>query len=485
MAFLEQLANAGRQMQIQNNPTWAKIAQEQQIVDAQMQQQRALQDLATRYSQGNVGALGPQKALGLDDLITQGAMITGDISPLATLAASREKQMAEQTRLKALQDAMFRPGPASNGVSPTDGQQPLNVRNNNPGNLRPVGQTQGFQGFKTPEEGMAAMVNDLTAKVTGNSPAMKARFGEGYQPTLANVITTWAPPEENDTKAYIDAVSKKSGVKPDQVLSLMDIQRIMPAMIEQEGGGSALEHFAGGTTGPTTPTPTAPTQSPALEKLAQLAQIDPETFGDDYLTALADEEKAKLEAAKTDREVKGNLTKGEQELRKEFESLPDVKSFREVEAAYQRVLKATKKPSAAGDVAMIFNFMKMLDPGSTVREGEFATAAASAGLDDRIIGYAKKIDSGERLAPDQRADFLNQAKGQYEAAEDLFIPRADQYEKLASEYDYKPSRIVTRARVDVPRETEKTTVTSGWDDAKEKRLMELRAKRDGGLIASD
>ena len=31
-------------------------------------------------------------------------------------------------------------------------------------------------------------------------------------------------------------------------------------------------------------------------------------------------------------------------------------------------------PDAAGDMALIFSYMKMLDPNSTVREGEYATA---------------------------------------------------------------------------------------------------------------
>ena len=44
----------------------------------------------------------------------------------------------------------------------------------------------------------------------------------------------------------------------------------------------------------------------------------------------------------------------------------------------QNVLNASA--NAAGDMALIFSYMKMLDPNSTVREGEYATAEAAAGV---------------------------------------------------------------------------------------------------------
>lgn len=488
--FWSSLASIGAGMKAANNPTWARLAQDQQKQDMLMQQQAALQDLATRYSQGNVGPLGPQKALGLDDLVTQGAMITGDIGPLASLAAAREKDRAEQQRRSQLLGVLFGDQMPTAGVSPADGSAPLNVRNNNPGNMRPVGGNEGFQKFATPEEGLAAMANDLTAKITGNSPAMEARFGAGYQPTLANVLTTWAPPEENDTQNYVDFVSAKTGIAPDDVLSPMDIQKIMPAMIEMEGGKKAVDKFVGGTNQVSQPLPQTTTQqtgSSALETAKALAMLDPEQYADDYiqaqLQATQDEAKAAQEAEKTVKEEKKNLTEGERDLRKEFEGLPDVKQFRDVEGAYKRINKAAEKGTPAGDLALIFNYMKMLDPGSTVREGEFANAATAAPLLTRLGLDWSKVEGvwkGNRLTPEMRDDFLDQAKGQYLGAEELFNVRAGQYEDLAKEYEFKPSRIVTRARQKVERTAEPMGVMQGgWDDAKEKRYQELLKKRGG------
>ena len=120
--------------------------------------------------------------------------------------------------------------------------QPLNVRNNNPGNIR--GADGQFRQFATPDEGMAEMERDLGVKVSGNSAAMKKNFGAGYVPSIRNIITTWAPKSENDTNAYVASVAKDSGLDPDAPLSKDDIKKIMPAMIKVEGGSNSMAYYA-------------------------------------------------------------------------------------------------------------------------------------------------------------------------------------------------------------------------------------------------
>lgn len=115
-----------------------------------------------------------------------------------------------------------------------------------------------------------------------------------------------------------------------------------------------------------------------------------------------------------DKPVDENLddtTKAEQTLRKEF--LEQSKKFKEQSEAMARVEASAKDPSAAGDLALIFNYMKILDPGSTVREGEFANAQNSAGVPQRIVAKYNSVRSGERLGQVQRADFLDRAQRLY------------------------------------------------------------------------
>ena len=54
--------------------------------------------------------------------------------------------------------------------------------------------------------------------------------------------------------------------------------------------------------------------------------------------------------------------------------------------AYGRIHAAKDAPpSGASDIALLYGYMKVLDPGSTVREGEFATASNAGGIPDKIV----------------------------------------------------------------------------------------------------
>jgi hypothetical protein len=120
-------------------------------------------------------------------------------------------------------------------------EAPLNVRNNNPYNIR--GADGQFRKFDTPEAGLAEGRRDLTVKITGRSDAMKRNFGDNYVPSIRNIITTWAPKSENDTNAYIASVAKDSGIDPDKPLTESDIDKIGPAMIKVEGGSNSMSYY--------------------------------------------------------------------------------------------------------------------------------------------------------------------------------------------------------------------------------------------------
>lgn len=103
------------------------------------------------------------------------------------------------------------------------------------------------------------------------------------------------------------------------------------------------------------------------------------------------------------------------DLRTKWLNDQTTKNTRIVADGYDIVKSAANNPSAAGDLSLIFGYMRMLDPGSTVREGEFANAQNAAGLPDQIRNQYNKILSGERLNPAQRKDFLNSARKKYAA----------------------------------------------------------------------
>ena len=92
----------------------------------------------------------------------------------------------------------------------------------------------------------------------------------------------------------------------------------------------------------------------------------------------------------------------------------DSKPYIQLRDAYQRVKAA--KPDAAGDLSLIFAYMKILDPNSVVREQEFANAQNAAGVPDRIRNLYNQVKEGVRLNPEQRRQFLAQADSLFENA---------------------------------------------------------------------
>jgi hypothetical protein len=111
------------------------------------------------------------------------------------------------------------------------------VRNNNPGNIEAGGtQWQGqvgsdgrFATFETPEAGIRALGRNLLT--------YQEKHGLN---TVHGIINRWAPAGENDTAAYVRAVSTAVGVGPAEPLNLRDpstLQKLTSAIIRHENGG--------------------------------------------------------------------------------------------------------------------------------------------------------------------------------------------------------------------------------------------------------
>lgn len=103
------------------------------------------------------------------------------------------------------------------------------------------------------------------------------------------------------------------------------------------------------------------------------------------------------------------------DLSANFDKNKQVQDYKNVVISYNTISSAAENPSAAGDLSLIFQYMKVLDPGSTVREGEFANAQNAAGVPDRIRNMFNNWSKGQRLDEKQRQDFITQAKKIVEA----------------------------------------------------------------------
>jgi hypothetical protein len=105
----------------------------------------------------------------------------------------------------------------------------------------------------------------------------------------------------------------------------------------------------------------------------------------------------------------------EEKIRKEYQTRTKV--YGELGTTFSNIESSAKVQTGPGDIALITSFMKMLDPGSVVRETEFATARDTAGLYTRLENSLKKAESGQFLQANQRKEFVDLAKQYLDSAQ--------------------------------------------------------------------
>jgi hypothetical protein len=119
------------------------------------------------------------------------------------------------------------------------------VRNNNPGNLNKGQPWQGLMpaGYLNPEQAH----EDRFAVFKSSEWGFRAMcvILRNYQTmhgisTVNDVIRRWAPPFENNTAAYTQAVAREMGVGASDKLNLLDretVRKLAKAIARHETGG--------------------------------------------------------------------------------------------------------------------------------------------------------------------------------------------------------------------------------------------------------
>lgn len=118
------------------------------------------------------------------------------------------------------------------------------IRNNNPGNIRRGDEWKGlvpqaqrtdksFCQFISPEYGIRAMIIILRN--------YQSKYG---LKTITGIVNRWAPPNENDTQAYIRSVAQATDTDADKPIDLTDSRKLIPllqAIIKHENGSQPYE----------------------------------------------------------------------------------------------------------------------------------------------------------------------------------------------------------------------------------------------------
>ena len=130
----------------------------------------------------------------------------------------------------------------------------------------------------------------------------------------------------------------------------------------------------------------------------------------------------------------------EMKLKSEFKSEPVYKAYQEMQSAYGQITDSLKSNSPAGDLAAATKFMKLLDPGSVVRESELAMAMSASGALDRAKNYAELRISGKKLTPDQRKDFQQLSDQLFSTATSVYNAKRNELVEQGSAYGLNADR---------------------------------------------
>lgn len=127
-------------------------------------------------------------------------------------------------------------------------------------------------------------------------------------------------------------------------------------------------------------------------------------------------------------------------LKKMFSNEPIYKDYSDMQSAFKQVKSSLAQENPIGDVAAATKIMKLLDPGSVVRESELGISMAAAGKMDRLQNYVTNWTQGTKLTPTQRQDFQNLANELYAAAGQTYNQKRNEYVDFASKYKLDPTK---------------------------------------------
>ena len=126
--------------------------------------------------------------------------------------------------------------------------------------------------------------------------------------------------------------------------------------------------------------------------------------------------------------------------------------FIAVRDAYRRIQSAAEsaKTDAGGaaDIAMVTSYMKVLDPGSTVNQGEYANVQNSGGVPAWVRAQYNRLVDGGSLAPSMRDSIVKAAHGLYKKADEAHGNTEKRYRGLAERLKVDPENVIVDFRLE-------------------------------------
>lgn len=129
------------------------------------------------------------------------------------------------------------------------------------------------------------------------------------------------------------------------------------------------------------------------------------------------------------------------QLRTGLTSSKPYENLNTLKASKQNIENAVTNPGAYGDLGILFDSMRTLDPGSVVMVGEQQRFQATGSLPDRVANSMNQLVSGKSLTPEQRQEILRYADGRLKTAHGIYSAHAEPTLKQAKRMGLDPMEI--------------------------------------------
>lgn len=365
----------------------------------------------------------------------------------------RDKQAAELAGWRMLQGVGGAPSVGSGGVSGAP-------NSSNPLNMRVPGGTD-FQSFDSPGDAFTSYLGQLRL-YQGRGLVTPAQMIAGDD-VNGQYVPGWAPAADgNDTEAYIRNVGQWTGLDMHAPINLDDpvaVSRLMSGMarMEQKDGArftpEVIQAALSGQSVNTGGVPATGGLSPAVvpdsvPRLPQAGTVP--TFGGVDRSTLERVALMPGNAGAAARQILGMRKDAFGAQQPKIDDVSDLgkrwlsesKNYLSMMDSANQLLASAKENSAAGDIAMIFTFMKALDPTSVVREGEQASAQNAAGVPERVRNVYNNLLNGKKLSPRQRKEFISLANSLVKSGMPEQERRNKYFTDLSKAYNISPSLVV-------------------------------------------
>lgn len=192
-------------------------------------------------------------------------------------------------------------------------------------------------------------------------------------------------------------------------------------------------------------------QAPQVFIDQNMSPEDQETAQQDYNTYKSNVAKqnqqgiptaGQREIEKVDIANQGKAFENEEKLANKYQG--ESKSFRDLSEAYQKtnVLFDKAKDSAPATLAAVTSFMKVLDPGSVVRESELGMALNATGKLDKVQNFMNRLNKGEVITDSQIKLFKESIKDVYKAATKQQRLLDKNYKEVALRNKLNPKNVI-------------------------------------------